>query len=247
MRDRRRRAKEGVSNITNREYTILMVVDKFRILRALDIAWLAGYTDESYCRKILRNMVKSGLMNVVKDKDGYNCYFLTGKGLREIGKESHIYEITYTTNHALDVARLGTYLYITKEAAYEDMFTDSDLRKITRSGDHRPDIVLGDTAYEVELNHKKQQRLIQNITSNSRYPKQLWVVPNQKKFIAKQLLSAAKYALAEIEILSLEQIYEAVSNADIHLNTLRHSQRTPVVPPPATVSRNITKYFGGQT
>lgn len=231
--------------MTEREHTVLNIIDKFRIVRALDLAWMAGYSDETYCRKCLRNMVNAGLINVVRDKDGRNCYYLTGKGLREIGKESHVYEVTYTTNHALDVARLGTYLYITQDVGFEAVLTDLDLRKTLGNGKHRPDIVLNNTAYEVELSHKKQQRLIQNISSNGLYDRQVWVVPDQKRFIAKQLHSAAKYTLSKIEILSLDRVYKTVEDADIHQNFMRRSAGIPMDSPPVTINRNISKYLGG--
>ena len=135
-----------------------------KIARAIDVAWLAGYTDFSYCRKCLRKLQQMGLLQITRGTVGANCYYLSGRGLKAIGKgTSHPYEISYTTNHALLVGRVCSWLKITEGADPNAMLTDAILRANGANQRHRPDIVLGRKAFEVELNHKPLRILEKNI------------------------------------------------------------------------------------
>ena len=85
-----------METISEREYESLAVIDRLRIARAIDVAWLAGYTDFSYCRKCLRKLQQMGLLQITRDAVGANCYYLSGRGLAVIGKKtSHPYEVSY--------------------------------------------------------------------------------------------------------------------------------------------------------
>lgn len=46
--------------LTDREYFVLIVIDALRICTAEVVAWLAGYTDYSYCRKSLMRLYNNG-------------------------------------------------------------------------------------------------------------------------------------------------------------------------------------------
>ena len=70
----------------------------------------------------------------------------------------------YTTNHALLVGRVCSWLKITEGAAPNAMLTDAILRANGANQRHRPDIVLGRKAFEVELNHKPLRILEKNKT-----------------------------------------------------------------------------------
>ena len=154
-----------METVTEREYAVLLLVDRLRIARAVDIAWLGGYSDFGYCRKGLGKLHKMGFLQITRDAVGANCYYLSGQGLKAIGKgTSHPYEISYTTNHALLVGRVCSWLKITEGADPNAMLTDAILRANGANQRHRPDIVLGRKAFEVELNHKPLRILEKNKT-----------------------------------------------------------------------------------
>lgn len=216
---------QKVIGLTEREYMMLEIIDRQRIVRAVELTWQAGYTDYTYCRKCLGKLEKYGYVTSARDMYGHKCYYLTGRGLSEIGKPwAHTYEMTYTTNHELTVARVATYLCITQGASIFDMFFDPQLKPRFARGEHRPDILLNDVAYEIELNHKRQEKLEQNVRSNERFAEQIWIVPRNKQKVARNLEKAAKAVAAEITILWLDDLEKVIANANVHNN--RIVQRT---------------------
>ena len=138
--------------ISDREHILLAVIDRLRIIRATDAAWLAGYTDYTYCRKCLRKLCDMGLLQICRDSAGSNCYYLSGRGLEK--QTSHTYEVSATTHHALVVGRVCAWLRHTEGASPGELLTDSVLRSKGDKQRHRPDIVFRGHAYEIELNHK---------------------------------------------------------------------------------------------
>lgn len=243
-----RKGEKSMMEIKEREFRVLEIVDRLRICQAVDIAWLAGYTDYTYCRKKLGELENSGLLQWKRDPVGAKCYFLTRKGLNEIGKHSsRPYEVSFTTNHTLVVARICTWLHIEHGANVFNMMTDMQLRKYLFGRNHRPDILLYGAAYEAELNHKKMGDLTANILANSRFDKQVWIIPNNKMAIARNLMTAAKAVEAEISILGLNQIERAVASADVHKNTWaepvadERSEERLCLPP--SIGNKYSKYF----
>ena len=218
-----------METVTEREYAVLLLVDRLRIARAVDIAWLGGYSDFSYCRKGLGKLHKMGLLQITRDAVGANCYFLTGRGLSVIGKgKSHPYEISYTTNHALLVGRVCSWLKITEGADPNAMLTDAILRANGANQRHRPDIVLGRKAFEVELNHKPLGILMKNIQANDSYGSQVWITPDSRPGIARNLLACAKKVGVEIKVIPLSAIEEQVSAANIHENSVCSESGTDI-------------------
>lgn len=209
-----------METVTEREYAVLLLVDRLRIARAVDIAWLGGYSDFSYCRKGLGKLHKMGLLQITRDAVGANCYYLSVQGLAVIGKKtSHPYEVSYTTNHALLVGRVCSWLKITEGAAPNAMLTDSILRANGVNQRHRPDIVLGRKAFEVELNHKPLGILMKNIQANDSYGSQVWITPDSRPSIARNLLACAEKVGVEIKVIPLSEIEKQVSAANIHENS----------------------------
>ena len=209
-----------METVTEREYAVLLLIDRLRIARAVDIAWLGGYSDFSYCRKGLGKLHKMGLLQITRDAVGANCYYLSGQGLKAIGKgTSHPYEISYTTNHALLVGRVCSWLRITEGAAPNAMLTDAILRANGSNQRHRPDIVLGRKAFEVELNHKPLGILMKNIQANDSYGSQVWITPDSRPGIARNLLACAEKVGMEIKVIPLSEIEKQVSAANIHENS----------------------------
>ena len=209
-----------METVTEREYAVLLLVDRLRIARAVDIAWLGGYSDFSYCRKGLGKLHKMGLLQITRDAVGANCYYLSGQGLAVIGKKtSHPYEVSYTTNHALLVGRVCSWLKITEGADPNAMLTDAILRANGANQRHRPDIVLGRKAFEVELNHKPLGILMKNIQANDSYGSQVWITPDSRPSIARNLLACAEKVGVEIKVIPLSEIEKQVSAANIHENS----------------------------
>ena len=212
---------QKVIGLTDREYRMLEVIDKERVIRAVDLAWQAGYTDYSYCRKCLGKLEKYGYVSTVRDMFGNKCYCLTGRGLAEIGKpRAHTYEMSFTTNHELTVARVATCLCIMHWVSVFDMMFDPQMKTVFPRGDHRPDILLNDIAYEIELNHKRQEQLEKNIRSNEQFNQQIWIVPKNRQKIAHNLEKAAKAVAANITVLWLDDLETVIADANIHDNKL---------------------------
>ena len=214
-----KRKREKIISLSEREKKMMEVIDKLRIARSEDLAWLCGYSDFSYCRKCLRKLEVNGFVNIASDRKGKKCYYLSGKGLNEIGKmNSHVYEISYNTNHELLVGRVCSYLKIVEGKNIDDMITDLMMKNMFKRKEHRPDLIIDNVCYEVELNHKKIEKWEKNILSNERFDRQVWIVPDDKRNIAKNLVAIAKRVAVDIEILYLSVIKRIVSDANIHNN-----------------------------
>ncbi len=202
-----------------RELMMLRVIDRYRIMWAVDIAWLAGYSDETYCRKVLQRLIRMGLVQTIKDWYGHNCYYLTGEGIREIGKQSREYEVSYTTGHNLRVGRVASWLHVLRGADAMQILTDIELKKGQRTDEHRPDLVWDNVAYELEWNHKSLDRLEKNVISNDRYSGQVWIVPDEKSHIEANLRKVADDNLCEIKIIKWSEIERDFAGFNIHHNT----------------------------
>ena len=210
--------------LTDREYYVLIIIDALRICTADVVAWLAGYTDYSYCRKSLMRLYNNGYVSIVKGNNGKNCYFLRSKGLKSIGKyNSRVYEVSSMTNHCLEVGIVCAWLRATKKLHFSDMMLDMQLRESQAVGEHRPDIVVGNLAIEVELNHKRKETLTRNVLSNElTYDGQVWLVPQRKANIRRSLAEIFSDNVIEDEIakiLCLEDIHQELSLCNIHNNT----------------------------
>lgn len=205
--------------LSEREHRVLEIVDKLRICRANDLAWLAGYTDFTYCRKCLKKLEEMRFVQTTRDSRGAKCYYLTSRGLTEVGKpRSHTYELSSTTNHALTVTKVCTWICATNDACIFDMVTDSGSRRKYASKAHCPDIIYNGIAYEVELNHKKRSVLEANVLDNRQFRQQIWIVPDSRNSIYNNLLLAAKVTATQVDVMKLSAIDEALSTLDIHHN-----------------------------
>lgn len=210
--------------LTDREYFVLIIIDALRICTAEVVAWLAGYTDYSYCRKSLMRLYNNGYVSIVKGNNGKNCYFLKSKGLKSIGKyNSRVYEVSSMTNHCLEVGIVCAWLRATRKLHFSDMMLDMQLRESQSVGEHRPDIVVGNLAFEIELNHKRKETLTRNVLSNElTYDGQVWLVPQRKANIRRSLAEIfADNVIADdsAKILCLEDIHQEICLCNIHNNT----------------------------
>lgn len=106
-----------------------------------------------------------------------------------IGKyNSRVYEVSSMTNHCLEVGIVCAWLRATRKLHFSEMLLDMQLRESQAVGEHRPDIVVGNLAIEVELNHKRKETLTRNVLSNElTYDGQVWLVPQRKSNIRRSL------------------------------------------------------------
>ena len=82
------------------------------------------------------------------------------------------------------------------------------------------------------LLYKQNTKLKNNIKANAKFSKQVWVVPNERKFIAERIRKYSKELLVQnLEIIMLDDILKVVADADISQNKLRDK--------PALGERNI--------
>ena len=92
------------------------------------------------------------------------------------------------TNHCLEVGIVCAWLRAARKLHFSDMMLDMQLRESQAVGEHRPDIVVGNLAIEVELNHKRKETLTRNVLSNElTYDGQVWLVPQRKANIRRSL------------------------------------------------------------
>ena len=112
---------------------------------------------------------------------------------------------------------------------------------------HRPDIVFRGHAYEIELNHKPLSLLEKNIRDNNSYQQQVWVTPDNRLSIARNLNNCAQRVGVRIQTIPLAEIEKQVATADIHKNkrdTGTWDEIESVVAMPETHSMSkYTSYF----
>lgn len=127
------------------------------------------------------------------------------------------------TNHCLEVGIVCAWLRATRKLHFSEMLLDMQLRESQAVGEHRPDIVVGNLAIEVELNHKRKETLTRNVLSNElTYDGQVWLVPQRKANIRRSLAEIFSDNVIEDEtakILCLEDIHQELSLCNIHNNT----------------------------
>lgn len=210
------------SKLQFRDIFILYILAGLGIARAFDIAILAGFTNYTYARKRLYFLMKLELIGC-ECLDREKIYYLTYKGYREIERMHRTYEINSTTLHDVEVARIASYLYLTHGISYMDMLTDRQMKFLMKGSKiHRPDIVVESTSYEYERTLKTWQQLRQNVKANSRFEKQVWIVPDNKKTIQERILNFAKESLIEnVEVLKLSEVNDVVKNFNLKDNELR--------------------------
>ena len=116
------------------------------------------------------------------------------------------------------MGKVCRYIKIVDGIGIDDMITDVMMKTMFKRSEHRPDIIVGNECYEVELNHKKMETWESNILSNERFEKQYWIVPDEKMNIARNLDKAAKTVAADIRIVMMSEIDRVLCDADIHSN-----------------------------
>lgn len=210
------------TEIQYRDRLILYILAAFGLARIWDITILAGFNNYKYVSqklKFLHNLklIESDYLNREK------VFFLTARGYREIGKDNPAYKFNFSSLHDADVTRIVSWLYLTEGISYADVLSDRQMKFLLKGKNiHRADIVLGKIAYEYEKSPKQNSKLKNNIVENKKYEKQVWIVPDEKAFIANRIKKISKEVLAKnVEIKFLSEINEVVLNADLSKNKMR--------------------------
>lgn len=206
-----------------RDRVILYVLAGLGIAKSLDLAFLAGFSNHAYCRKRLYILKELGFVND-SSVDREKVYFLTKEGYMETERETKGYEFNCHTFHDIAVARIATYLYISQGISYRDMLTDRQMKYFLQGTRiHRPDLVVGHTAYEYERTLKKMPQIVKNVESNTRYKKQVWIVPGFKRIIKQRLMEAAhEVHTDDFQIIDYEDILYMVTEDKLKTNELRN-------------------------
>lgn len=195
----------------NKYINILETIFFLKAATAKTITILTDNSDETYIRKILYRMEKEGYTDTTRTDTGKKVYYLTDKGIRELGERNRRYEPNSNLYHLLTIGTVCSYLRITQGAAPEDMITDIRAGAYIKAGRHRPDIIHGCTAYEVELHSKAQDRETAAVYSNSLYyQRQIWIIPENRNGIIKGIRRASERTGAQVEIITAETIERTV-------------------------------------
>lgn len=180
--------KIKAEKLGEKDKEIIQKIEKYGVLKAKNISMLCGYNDVSYTRRRLLKMEKG---NIVKSEQlGYEkIYMLTNKGKTAIGKSTKTFKINSLIFHYLSIGDVAAYLYIVSNVAENQIESDRELKvKFNSTTYHVPDLAIGDTCYEVELNQKSTKDILKNVRDNARnFKKQIWIIPNDKQGIRKQL------------------------------------------------------------
>lgn len=184
------------------------------------VSWLAAesglhYIDYSWFCDLL--LYKLSLLGPIETYGGL-LFFL----LFSIPVTILIFGLSSMTNHCLEVGIVCAWLRATRKLHFSEMLLDMQLRESQAVGEHRPDIVVGNLAIEVELNHKRKETLTRNVLSNElTYDGQVWLVPQRKSNIRRSLaeIFADNVIDETAKILCLEDIHQELSLCNIHNNT----------------------------
>lgn len=214
---------QNLSEIQYRDRLVLFVLYAFKIATIRDLAVLTGFNNYKYAAKkfsYLESLNLIGSDYIDKKK----VLYLKAKGNRLISKKSVSYKLTFSSRHDVGVATIATWIYLTskEKVSYEDFWTDKQLKYVMRNNSdvHRPDLVLGEVAYEFERTHKDNRRLANNIKANRHYQKQIWVVEDE--YLGKRIKKLAEENIVRnVEVIMFDTIADYVNTADISENRMR--------------------------
>lgn len=205
-----------------RERLMLYILAALGVARIWDLTILAGYNNYKYTSNKLQYLKSLKLVSSAY-LDRKVVYFLTARGYREIGRNHSAYRLNSTSQHDIEVTRIATWLYLAKGISYADLLTDRQMKYLMKGSKiHRPDIVLQNVAFEFEKTPKANARLKSNLLANKKYEKQVWVIPDDKNYLAERIKRFSRELLLDnVEVLMLGKINDVVLNADISTNKVR--------------------------
>ncbi len=213
------------------EVLIMDILSKLVIAGIKDITILAGYHDESVCRKKIKELIGAGLVNKQPSGNGTLMYFLSKKGLSELGINRRPFEYrNQNTNHELMVGKAASYMYIVHGLSIYDMEFDRSQRS-SADNTNIPDILYagGKRAVEIELTLKEKNRLEEkflNVTQS--YDLVRWIYPEERPSINARLTQLVDdYSInpKRCKILTLQYVCAKVDSYDLKTNNPRFDRR----------------------
>lgn len=205
----------------NRTIIILKLLYSFKILDIKDLTILSGSKDESVIRKKVNKMIADGFIEG-SYYGNKKVYVLKNKGAEYIERNgSTLYTPKgMSTQHLLDIADVACWLYLTKNLSPADFITDRLMYKYKLK--HEPDLIVSQTAYEIELNVKNKVRLHENIKNNNlNFDSQVWVLPKRLQRTKKEIEETIKNIGGTTEIVTIEEINKFLKMVDLSDNKFR--------------------------
>jgi hypothetical protein len=202
--------------ITDRDYRILKVIHRFRVVLGRHIKELCGFNDFRACDRRLKQLIDGKY--ITKDRVLYGVsaiYTLTHKGKVLIGvsKRQDKFRIDQIRH---DIIVLDTICYFLKNGKIklDEIVTEKELHAVDgfSARTHYPDYITVDfeknekIAYEIELTPKNKKRFEKNVRDGFLYYNiQNWIVPKHEHKIIR-LLEEFKNKYPNIKIIYLDEI-----------------------------------------
>ena len=220
--------------LNQRDLLILKTLEKTTLATNYQLMILCGYRgDPSVPRKKLKSLIEQGY--VTSEWFGERkAYTLTQKGLSEIEKTRHPYEIRgIKSEHEYITTMAACLIYQKTGRSIHDMVFDHEMASLSafRGAGHRPDIVYSPhNCVEVELTPKRlygtsdKSGLDDNFRSNcENYNRQIWIVPAHKHALMNNLKKLSEtYGVADrVNILTVDKLLEEVKGFDLKDNAPR--------------------------
>lgn len=223
---------------------VIEMAARWRATTSRHLAVCCGFRSLRYCEKILLALTREGYLKRNKVIVGQPMlYTSTKKTFRELGYDTQS-EWSFspaTVEHELGLADIMTWQYIVNDCTIDDLITDRDILLFNKKNGikkplHRADLVTDDgkitTCFEYERTPKKltvtqnskMTSLTQIFIANlNRYEKLVYVYPEHKKIIRRNLELLKNKYNANLEIYSLEEIQKIINEYDFKSNALRRN------------------------
>ena len=202
--------------LTERDFSILRLVYKFRFCLGKHIRVLAGFSGLRATDRRLRLLIEAGYLDRKKYMYGISyLYTLTHKGRILLGANKREDKIRID-RIAHDIYVLETVIFYTLKYSLSLANIDSEKELHIKDGfgtrQHHPDFVFTHKderyAVEVELNPKTKSKMEQNIKHNYlNFDKQIWITDNSKVI---SLLGNFADEYSNISVIRLEEVIEDI-------------------------------------
>jgi len=202
--------------LTDRDYYLLKVVNKFRFCLGRHIRVLVGFSGARATDRRLRVLIEAGYLERKKYMYGVSyLYTLTHKGRILLGANKREDKIRIDRiAHDIYVLEAVIYFIGKYSLSLSDVESEKELHIKDGFGtrQHHPDFVFTHKderyAVEVELNPKTKSKMEQNIKDNYlNFDKQIWITDNSKVI---SLLGNFADEYSNISVIRLEEVIEDI-------------------------------------
>ena len=253
--------------LNERDIRLLKSINDFVCVRSIDVAILAGFGSISYVNKRLLQFERAGYLRsdyLLNEK----IYTITGEGCKQIGEKGLNYDFNSQTRHYLYTVRVASIYFANyKEIKMESIIADRHIKrlltmekgvafgKISKSEiikKHRPDFILRQNAFEIELTFKKYSDLKNNMKSNAeQFEGQVWIYPEALPNLRNNIRKAKEeLKLNNVAIISYERVNRELKNINLKLLADNYDNRTllerwePILPEVNNLEDKLRKYRG---